>query len=302
MVTNRTQPESRQRLLERLAELYGVQATYRDAFGRTRSASRESLIRTLLALGAEVNSPAGLQGAIRRREAEVWARVFGPVVVAWEGEMPALTMRVPDRPAFALHLTLTLEDGTVITGDVAPGAMREAAVPEWSRDRGRVALRIGSGRLRAALGLGAGRLPMGRHRLRVEGRGVAADAWVLAAPRRCWQDGTGGIDPPPKRPSGARLASPVFDAALGTLAGKEWGLFVPTYALRSERDWGAGDLADLAAVARWTGEVGGSLLATLPLLASSFGEDRDPSPYRPISRLFWNEFFLAPDEVYEWTE
>ena len=38
-------------------------------------------------------------------------------------------------------------------------------------------------------------------------------------------------------------------------------------------------------------------MATLPLLSASFGEDADPSPYRPLSRLFWNEFFLAPEDA-----
>jgi 4-alpha-glucanotransferase len=99
--------------------------------------------------------------------------------------------------------------------------------------------------------------------------------------------------------SGVRRGSTV-DAALGALDGKRWGLFAPVYALRSARDWGAGDLADLAALARWTGEAGGSMVATLPLLSSSFAEDADPSPYRPSSRLFWNEFFLAPEDTAEW--
>ncbi len=91
-----------------------------------------------------------------------------------------------------------------------------------------------------------------------------------------------------------------MDEPLRALAGRQWGVFAPVYALRSARDWGAGDLADLKALVEWTGEQGGSLVATLPLLAASFGEGADPSPYRPLTRLFWNEFFLAPEGVEEW--
>ena len=29
-------------------------------------------------------------------------------------------------------------------------------------------------------------------------------------------------------------------------------------------------------------------------------DEADPSPYRPLSRLFWNEFFLAPEMIEEW--
>ena len=83
-------------------------------------------------------------------------------------------------------------------------------------------------------------------------------------------------------------------------AGRAWGVFAPLYALRSERDWGVGDLADLEALLGWVTGQGGTVVATLPLLASFLGRPFEPAPYRPVSRLFWNEFYLAVDRIPEW--
>ncbi len=283
MVTKNTDGETFRHLLARLAEAYGVQTRYRDATGRVRGPSQESLLKTLLALGAGVNGRGGPEGALREREAELRDRVIDPVVIAWEGVLPVLTLRLPGAQAGdPVRLMLVLEDGSSFEAGAVLGrgtAAGSALVRGWK----------------------PGRLPWGRHRLRVETAGAVGETWVIAAPRRCWDDAAEDRGDVASRGVGQRAAVDVtIDAALAALDGKRWGLFAPVYALRSRRDWGAGDLADLARLARWTGDAGGSIVATLPLLASSFGEDADPSPYRPVSRLFWNEFFLAPEDTVEW--
>lgn len=79
---------------------------------------------------------------------------------------------------------------------------------------------------------------------------------------------------------------------------RRWGVFAPLYALRSERDWGIGDLTEMAKVQSYLKEQGGSFFGTLPILASELdSEDCDPSPYSPVSRLFWNEIFLDVDKL-----
>ena len=283
MVTKNAESESSGRLLARLAEAYGVQTSYRDVTGRLRGPSTECLLKTLLALGAGVNGRGGLEGALRKRETELQGRVIAQVVIAWEGALPTLTLRLPAAHAGEpLWLTLVLEDGS----SVEAGAVLGRAVAD------------GSAPVR---GWKPGILPLGRHRLRVDAAGAVGEAWVIAAPRRCWEGAAEDLGAAAQRGAGPEaIVTGTIDAALSALDGKRWGLFAPVYSLRSRRDWGAGDLADLAALARWTGEAGGSMVATLPLLASSFGEDADPSPYRPVSRLFWNEFFLAPEDTIEW--
>ncbi len=79
---------------------------------------------------------------------------------------------------------------------------------------------------------------------------------------------------------------------------REWGAFLPLYALHSGRSWGAGDFADLRALSRWVRAAGGANLATLPLLAAFLeGPLFEPSPYAPVSRIAWNEMFVDVDSL-----
>jgi 4-alpha-glucanotransferase len=87
----------------------------------------------------------------------------------------------------------------------------------------------------------------------------------------------------PRRLSRPRLARP-----------RAWGVFVPTYALRTRATWGCGDLSSLRQVVRWAGRRGASFVGTLPLLSTFLNRPYDPSPYRPVSRRFWNEVYADP--------
>ena len=117
-----------------------------------------------------------------------------------------------------------------------------------------------------------GPLPFGYHRLHIEAGGRETGCTVLAAPRRAYAAGDGA---------------------------RAWGAFLPLYALRSARDWGAGDFTDLDNLIGWVRRHGGGLVGTLPLLAAFLDEPCEPSPYSPASRLFWNEFYLDVERVPE---
>jgi 4-alpha-glucanotransferase len=78
-----------------------------------------------------------------------------------------------------------------------------------------------------------------------------------------------------------------------------WGIFLPLYALRTARSWGAGDFSDLETLTEWTASLGGGVVATLPLLATLLDEPCEPSPYAPASRLFWNELYIDPRRLTE---
>lgn len=118
------------------------------------------------------------------------------------------------------------------------------------------------------------RLPFGYNHLLIEHGGRSAETLIISAPSRCF---TGDGKP-------------------------LWGVFLPLYALRTSRSWGAGDLSDLETLAEWTAGLGGGVVGTLPLLAAFLDEPCEPSPYAPASRLFWNELYLDPRRLPEFQE
>ena len=73
------------------------------------------------------------------------------------------------------------------------------------------------------------------------------------------------------------------------------GIAAPLFTLHSARSWGCGDLADLDALAALAAPHGASVVATLPLLAGFGPTPFEPSPYLPVSRLFWHERWLDVD-------
>ena len=79
---------------------------------------------------------------------------------------------------------------------------------------------------------------------------------------------------------------------------RTWGWSVQLYALRSERSWGCGDLADLSELARWsTEELGAGMLMVNPLHASIPATPLQPSPYYPSSRRYRNPIYLRIENV-----
>ena len=113
-------------------------------------------------------------------------------------------------------------------------------------------------------------LPLGYHRLTVKTPGRVGEALVIRAPRRA------------------------VDLA------RTWGAFLPLYALRSERSPNAGTYSDLGDLIEWVQSLGGGLVGTLPMLATFLDEPFAPSPYTPVSRYFWNEFYLDAQAIPEW--
>lgn len=113
------------------------------------------------------------------------------------------------------------------------------------------------------------RLPMGYHRLRVSGARWDATCLLLVMDQRV----------------------PALPRSLG--------LFAPVYALHGPDTLGSGDLGDLGALLDWAAHLGANVVATLPLLSTFLDNPFDPSPYAPVSKLFWNELYLDPTDLAE---
>jgi 4-alpha-glucanotransferase len=145
---------------------------------------------------------------------------------------------------------------------VVPPPQRKAASPrregdEERRRHGRE-VQLESGE---TVPLDGRTLPMGYHRLAVGNKTCT----VISAPTEAW-----------RRPGSHR----------------SWGVGTQLAALRSKRSRSVADLRDLESLCRWLRERGGDLVTALPLLPTFNSNHPEPSPYSPVSRLFWSELML----------
>ncbi len=244
------------RTLAQLARLYGIAAAYRDSTGRLRQASSHALLAVLGALGAPVSSGADLPDALHRRRLELWRRRCDPVAVCRAGERSALELR--------------LEAGRC-TGQIICRLEAENDEPlQWICEPARLPVikteTIDGEEYTARRLTLPGSLPPGYHRLVLRFADGGCETKVISAPAR------------------------VHTFPIGS--GRLWGVFAPLYALHSGGSWAAGSVTDLEALNNWVGSLGGKITGTLPLLAAYLEEPFEPSPYSPVSRLFWNEFYL----------
>ena len=79
------------------------------------------------------------------------------------------------------------------------------------------------------------------------------------------------------------------------------GIITNLYAVRSDHNWGVGDITDLATIAEWSGEKGAAFVGVNPLHALR-NRGTDISPYSPISRLYRNPIYIDVTAVPELSE
>ena len=85
-----------------------------------------------------------------------------------------------------------------------------------------------------------------------------------------------------------------------SLAGTSgWGFASQVYSVRSRDSYGVGDIADLAAVAEWSGSLGADFLLVNPMHAASPQPPMAPSPYLPVTRRFANPIYIRPENIAE---
>jgi 4-alpha-glucanotransferase len=254
------------KLLHNLARLYNVQTSYWDGLGQLREAPLETVLWVLRALGAPVERLDDVPGAWRERRQALWQRAIEPVVIAWQGKPLKLKVRLPH------HLAEThpkyyifLENGEQLegTGRDERGAKIDSRDVEGARF---VARRL----------LIDAEIPLGYHRLKLQLDDATWGCHLFSAPQQAY--------------------SPADNQR------KRWGVFCPVHALRSAQNWGIGDFSDLATLVDFVSELKGDAVATLPALATFLDEPFDPSPYAPVSRLFWNEVFLDITKIPELTQ
>ncbi|WP_312795211.1 4-alpha-glucanotransferase [Tianweitania sp.] len=76
-----------------------------------------------------------------------------------------------------------------------------------------------------------------------------------------------------------------------------WGVSLMLYELRSARNWGIGDFADLAAVSETVAKAGAEFVGVNPLHTQFLSDPARCSPFSPSNRLFLNPLYIAVDQV-----
>jgi 4-alpha-glucanotransferase len=137
------------RALHSLAKAMGVATRYKDGLRRHVVVKPETLVRVCAALGAPVERPADAAEALRAyRAGRRRAGLLPPVVVAWDGTLPSVTVPTGKR----VRVELRLQSGDAARIEVVDAGLR---VPP---------------------------LPLGYHRLTVETGRRRESCTVIAAP------------------------------------------------------------------------------------------------------------------------
>ncbi|HEY0456668.1 MAG TPA: 4-alpha-glucanotransferase, partial [Verrucomicrobiae bacterium] len=241
--------------LKELAKLCGVQIGYYSMDCKTKVASPEVLKNVLRCLGVGADSPGMIREALNAEKRAHWARCLEPVAVSWDGKRSRLSLRIPaDLEKKAARCEISLEDGSILKIPFKLSGLRI--------NRGSTI----AGRTYHLKEINLPAMPYGYHQLRFCVGHCESRMLLISAPTQSYAE------------PGHR---------------RHWGLFLPLYAAHSERSWGAGNFGDWRRFSDWVSPQGGTIMGTLPLLAASLNKPScDPSPYSPVSRLFWNEFYI----------
>ena len=259
------------RLLDRAAAAHGVELEYTDVFGHTHHASDE-VTRTLLgALGF----PAATDEEIERsweaeRKADA-ARVIEPVMVRAE-DTTAIQIRIPkvvDGKPFA-DATIKLEiewEG----GELEHHWHWLPELSPWDASQPEPGKVDADGPIVKRLPLPA--LRLGYHRLRLlyvkePSVSTLAEARFIVCPKRA-------------KSVGNRRA----------------GFGISLYGVRSARNWGCGDFADLRAIVDAFAPAGAAFVGVNPLHAIANRQPYNTSPYLPECALYRNFIYLDVEKV-----
>lgn len=247
-----------------LAALYGVRTSYYDINGVERTASPDALLAILKALGSPLTGWDSGHDALRERQRSLASCFLEPVNMLWLDDFHEVVIRVPATSLAATHHAgIFFEDGTTTAWGFVPESLPDAQVDNYGF----------SDWIPKRLALPAGLFP-GYHQLMIEGPSAPYTTLLIAAPSQSLSPAEAGMS-------------------------RVWGGFLPLYALKTHEGMGLGDYSRLGQLAEWIGERGGRVLGTLPLLPTYLAKPYDPSPYAPVSRLFWNEFYIDPASIPE---
>ncbi|HUF67690.1 MAG TPA: 4-alpha-glucanotransferase [Longimicrobiales bacterium] len=247
--------------LRQLARDRGIMPAYRDISGVRRLTSDATREALLAAMGVDASSERAASDALAQLEHDSRTALAGPVTVVGAGD-PDFRIAVPPGARGRIQWRVDL-----ITEDGDRRGIEGDAVARRGQRSMTITLPAG-----LADGYHAARI-----RLETDGPTVSDDTFLIVSPGTC---------------------TPIRDV-IGD--DRVFGVNANLYTIRSQQNWGAGDLTDLAALCEWTGREGGTFVGVNPLHALR-NAGAHISPYSPVSRLFRNPLYIDVMAVPEFAD
>lgn len=255
--------------LERAATLWGIAPDYTDVLGKRHVTSPETKKAILKTLAVATASKEDLDQAVEQKIWREWSRLLPPVLVLAGSSAPrTIPLHLPaglDRGMvdFELHR----EDGSVERRQFTMSDLRKSAGAELR----------GQEYVRRELPLPEN-LPLGYHEVHVSLAGpeatLRARTRLIVCPDRAYR--------PPAFQNGQRAA----------------GIAIALYGLRSQRNWGCGDITDLEAFIDWLAEEArASFVGLNPLHAIANRQPFNTSPYLPATIFYRNPIYLDVERI-----
>jgi 4-alpha-glucanotransferase len=245
-------------ILLRAAAHHGIQLEYLDVWDRKISPSERCLRLILAALGVPSESAEEIEGHLKEESVKEWSTPFDPTVVVRE-DAPDIPLRIPAaRDGSSVKLEIEWEGG-----ELQHSWFWLPQLPENRRTRDFVEKWVPLPKP----------LRLGYHRIRI--------AWMHQPALEIFGEARFVVCPKRAHEISERVA----------------GLAVSLFGLRSARNWGVGDIADLKALIDAFAPAGAEFIALNPLHAIANRHPFNTSPYSPLTLLYRNFIYIDVDRV-----
>lgn len=255
--------------LDRLAAACDIEPGYTDIWQREHVIGDDSKRALLAAMGVAAGDDAEVLESLATLEAEARGRLAPEVLVIRQNEPAMLPIETDAADGAVLCWTLVSEEGERFSGEAAITDLAEIDRAVQSDPSGKTPER--------ALPLPAD-LPLGYHRCTLTlSDAVSGETDLIITPKRAYWPSC--LD----RPGGLT------------------GVTAPLYGLRSGRNAGLGDFADLVSLTEAIAPFGADFVGINPVHALFPAQPDRISPYAPSSRTALNVLLIAIDELPEFS-
>lgn len=252
--------------LKQLASLAGLQDSYVHANGHTEHIALPIQQAILHAMGFDLSSEKSIATHIQQLQQSLWQEQLAPVTLCSVGDPLVVRLQLAASSASSQwQWQITQENGQLLQGELI--LQPKDIVAEFQNGTDKI--------LAFDLTLTAD-LTTGYHQLQLSDGKQHLRQQLIVSPARCFQ---------------------LHDSAI---LHKTMGPAIQLYAVRSARNWGIGDFADLKNMVAPLAAQGNDFIGLNPLHALYPLLPQDCSPYSPNSRLWLNTLYVALDETPEY--